>query len=301
MNRSSALSFAMLTLLAGGSLLGGCVNQDAYDKLRETNAALTARNQELTEESNSLKKSITDLQNRLRSENLSVEERARLIAELEAKLAQQKNDYDALDKRLTEMKLGPLDAGTDAALAALAAANPTVMSYDPTRGLLRFNSDVTFASGSFELTAAARNAIGQLSNILKSGDAAQYDAYVVGHTDTQPVSRNRPKFSDNDELSMLRGLAVKKAMVADGIPAYKVLAGGFGQDRPAVENSASGNTAANRRVEIYLLKSTFGGLMARPVERRAVPRSSGTTSTRSSSTTPAPAPAPKPSVDEVIK
>lgn len=286
------------TLALAGSLLGGCVNQDSYDKLLETNRALTARNAELMEQNATFQRDVENLRRQLSNDNLTAAERAKLLAELQAKLDERNAQLGSMDEKLRNMKFGPLDAATDQALADLAARNPNLLTYDSAYGMLRFNADVTFASGSYDLTPAALQAIGELAAILKASEASKYDVQVVGNTDTQPVSGNKGRpYRDNDELSLYRGLSVRKALVSDGIPGYKVMAGGFGADRPAVENSASGNTPQNRRVEVYLTKSTFGGLMAKPPTARPAARSAAPTGT----TTTAPKPVPSKPVDEIIK
>ena len=43
-----------------------------------------------------------------------------------------------------------------------------------------------------------------------------------------------------------------------GIAASKIEAAGWGEERPLVPNTSTGNTPANRRVEIYLGRSVGG-------------------------------------------
>ena len=51
------------------------------------------------------------------------------------------------------MALKALDPATDQALRDLAAQYPDLVVYDPDRGMIRFTSDLTFGSGSAEVTA----------------------------------------------------------------------------------------------------------------------------------------------------
>jgi len=44
---------------------------------------------------------------------------------------------------------------------------------------------------------------------------------------------------------------VKSQLASLGIPADRILVAGWGEFKPAVPNSASGNTPQNRRVEIF--------------------------------------------------
>ena len=59
-----------------------------------------------------------------------------------------------------------------------------------------------------------------------------------------------------------RALSVHNEPIANGLARHKVMFAGFGESRPAVANNPNGNTPQNRRVEVYLVKSTFGGLEA---------------------------------------
>jgi hypothetical protein len=76
-------------------------------------------------------------------------------------------------------------------------------------------------------------------------------------------------------LSAHRAISVRRVLSDRGVAPERVQAAGWGEHRPSVPNTASGNTPANRRVEIYLVPSTWRG------------------PTGSSASAPAPAPAPR--------
>ncbi|MCW5765799.1 MAG: OmpA family protein [Phycisphaeraceae bacterium] len=268
MTRSRMSRFSVATLAGGAAALatlaGGCVNQESYDQLREANASLKARNQELLDQNRALEASMNDIRGRIGTGDKTVDELQRLVNEYRDQLAKANNRLRELDGKFGQLGFGPLDSATDAALQELAAKNPGLLSYDSARGMLRFTSDVTFDSGDFTLRGEARSTIASLARILlETPSAAQYDAVVVGHTDTQRVSQ-RPgrRFINNDELSAFRALSVHNELIANGLARHKVMFAGFGESRPAVANNPNGNTPQNRRVEVYLVKSTFGGLEA---------------------------------------
>lgn len=277
------LSAVALLALAGAGLgAGGCVNQESYDQLREANSALKARNQELLDQNKALQQSMNDIQGRVGTGDKTVDELQRLVNEYRAQLAASNNRLKDLEGKFGQLGFGPLDPATDAALADLAARHPDMLSYDSGKGMLRFTSDVTFNSGDFTLNSAAQGTISQLGRILlDTPSAAQYDVVVVGHTDTQPVSQ-RPgrRFTNNNELSAFRALSVHNALVSAGMARQKVMFAGFGESRPAVPNNPNGNTPQNRRVEVYLVKSTFGGLEATAPTERPAARTTPTTTTR---------------------
>lgn len=269
---SGAMKLATLALVVGGALLGGCVNEDRWNAVREANRELEAQNKQLSD----TVRQERELQEQLRRNASAAQQQAdALRAQNEqqaAELARLKGEIDAMDQKLRGMDFGGLDARTDAALQELAARHANLLTYDSKQGVLRFASDVTFASGSFDLVSEAKNAIAELARILKETPEAQgYDIKVVGHTDTQPVRAvaGRP-FRNNVELSSFRAISVRNEMVnTNGVGPEKVEFAGFGEFRPLVDNNASGNTPANRRVEIYLRPSTFSGLKANPIVRPA--------------------------------
>ncbi|MFA6046954.1 MAG: OmpA family protein, partial [Phycisphaerales bacterium] len=167
-----------------------------------------------------------------------------------------------LQGRIDSMKFGPLDADTDQALTALAAQFPDLIKYDSARGMLRFAADLTFDSGSDVVKEDAKRAIAALGQILNNSSAAGYDVYIEGHTDSQRISANTAKrHPTNRHLSAHRAISVIEDLAKIGVKPGRMLAAGWGEWRPAVPNSASGNTPANRRVEIFLVKSSAGTMM----------------------------------------
>ncbi|MCE2966508.1 MAG: OmpA family protein [Phycisphaerales bacterium] len=281
----------LLGLSAFAALAGGCVNQDSYDELRKQNEVLTARNQQLLDQVTANQKAIDELMARAGRGDLMLDEANRLIAQLRADIAARDSQLADFERKFGGLTLGgPLDAATNEALEQLARQFPDVFSYDPAKGMLRFNSDVTFASGSFELTSEAQQAIGAAARVLRDlPSAAQYDFVVVGHTDSQRVRQVAGRrFVDNDELSAFRSISVQRALTSNGIGKNRILFGGYGESRPQVENTPSGNTPANRRVELYLTKSTLSA------SAPGMPTTPARAATPARTTTPA-APAGTPS------
>lgn len=295
--KTIALTLTTSMLLA---FAGGCVNQESYDNLRASNDALKARNQELAEQVKALEEARRQLLDRYRSGDLSLDQAKSLIAQLEVQIADRDRQLADMNKRLEGIAIGPLDEATDAALADLAAKYPGILSYDSARGMLRFTSDVTFSSGSFELTSDAKTSISALAKILKDlPSAQQYDLRVVGHTDTQPVSaRANRVFKNNLELSAFRAISVRNEMISDGMSSNKVEIAGWGEFRPATDNSSSGNTAANRRVEVYLVKSNWDKALPRTIAPRSAtaPRPAAATGARPAPTAGTPGAATVPTV-----
>jgi len=254
--RPRLLALGAIPLLAPA--LGGCVNQQEYDRLYQTNRALEERNVALQQELESQESTVELLRSRVREADETLADARDRNAELNAELLRLEENYRSLNERLSNVAVTPLDPATDSALRELAATHGDIIIYDERQGMLRFRSDLTFASGSTELTGGARQVLGQLANVLAAQEGLNYDIRVVGHTDNVPVSRpaTRAKHPTNMHLSVHRAISVRNALVDAGVSPVRVQAAGWGPYRPAVPNPPSGGVAANRRVEIYLVPST---------------------------------------------
>ncbi|MEM0983068.1 MAG: OmpA family protein [Planctomycetota bacterium] len=242
--------------LALVSILGGCVSEQAYDDLQTANKSLSSRNAALaaeTENSDSLMSSLR-LQTQRQAE--TIENLRGENADLRNELDQARQGMAALEDRLGGLQLGGLDPVTGSALQRIADRYPS-LSYDPARGVLRFASDFTFASGSAQVSAAASEPIAQLAEVLNSADAQGYDVIIVGHTDSQrPSAATQQRHPTNLHLSVHRSIAVRQQLQDRGVTPARMQAAGWGEYRPAVANTQTGNTPQNRRVEIFLVPAT---------------------------------------------
>lgn len=251
---------AVLSLLAVcGMGLGGCVSQQAYDELRETNVSLANRNEELARRMSEL-----EATNRmLTTERQRLDEALNSLrmnnAELDALLKATQGELAGFGNRLQGLNAIALDPTTDAALAQLAAQYPDLISYDPALGMIRFNADLTFDSGSDVVKENARKGLEAFARILNSTSALNYEAEIQGHTDSQRISASTAqRHPTNMHLSAHRAISVRAVLASLGVPQDRLKIAGWGEFRPAVPNSSSGNTRENRRVEIYLRNSTAG-------------------------------------------
>ena len=120
-----------------------------------------------------------------------------------------------------------------------------------------FSSEVLFASGRAELTAAGRKEISKVANILK--DVTQeipqnidWVLQVDGHTDDQPILPGS-RFQNNWELSQARALSVVLyLMTSEQMPPRRLSANGFGEYQPINPANSRLARAQNRRIELKL-------------------------------------------------
>src|SRR5262249_49595645 len=175
-----------IALLVAG--LGGCASQQSYDQLMDTNRSLTERNTELQRMNQELQNENALMQRDRTAKEALLSELTRTNDSLKKQLSDAGVNIDDLMRRLSGLSLTPLDPETDRALTALAAQYPDLIKYDSAKGMLRFASDLTFASGQDTVTDSAKQSLSALAKILNSGAAAAYEIIVVGHTDAQPIS-----------------------------------------------------------------------------------------------------------------
>lgn len=241
-------------ILACGGMLVGCVSQQRYDDTENSARGLQARNQELLQQNQTLQSSLEQKNAEiasLQSEKASLGKR---VQGLDSAMSNLRGNYTALDTRLQHM--GGVNPATDRALRQLAQQHPNLISYDPGMGMVRFGSDLTFPSGSDQLKPEAVQGLEQLARILKTSDAGGYEIDVIGYTDNQKPGKSASRFPTNRHLSVARAIAVGNALQSAGVPGDRVLVAGWGEYRPAVPNNPRGGTAANRRVEIFLVPAT---------------------------------------------
>jgi chemotaxis protein MotB len=247
--KTSLTAVALAVVLAMSSV--GCVSQRQYDELDQAYRKSQEQVAELQARIDELNQRIKMLEQDPQTQAKRISELMRERDELLAKLRDLEGKYNELAGRMPVTALGPQ---TDAALRDLASRYPDLLEYDPNTGMIRFKSDVTFALGSADLTARAREVIGRLAPILNGPEVSQYEVRVVGHTDSMAISRaeTRSKHPTNWFLSVHRAISVRDALETSGVPALRTSVGGYSMYRPVVANKPGG-TEQNRRVELYLV------------------------------------------------
>ncbi|HMN97474.1 MAG TPA: OmpA family protein [Phycisphaerales bacterium] len=293
MRRRFRISAPVAWLLAGSSFLAaaGCVPQNQYDDLL---TAYRAQEQSLLSCQSDLE-SLRANEGALRSQLSRAAEDLRALESFRdgqgGDLERLRQDYQALLRRLEALNISPLPEALNRELARLASMYGDLVTFDPKRGMLRFNADFTFDLGEATLRSNAAQLIRQLAPILNSPEASSFEIIVLGHTDNVPIGRpeTRAKHPTNVHLSAHRAISVRDALVRDGILPGRVQVAGFGEFRPLVPNGPRG-AAENRRVEVFLVPAS-GSFDAPP---------SGPSAGGRAASAPAPA-RPRPVDDEPVK
>lgn len=114
---------------------------------------------------------------------------------------------------------------------------------------LVLNAPVLFTSGSADLKPEAANFLKGISDQLKKTSA---EIIVAGHTDNVPIKSG--KYMSNLELSMGRAYSVVQEFQRQGIPPQRLTCTGYGEYRAVGNNATREGRAANRRIEISLIR-----------------------------------------------
>lgn len=123
----------------------------------------------------------------------------------------------------------------DLSLAGCQSAAETVLT----------SGTINFVTGSDQLDASALRVINDLAAIMaRCAEEAGLKALIGGHTD------NVGDQAANLGLSQRRATAVRREMIARGVPAAALRAVGFGDAQPIADNTTDTGRAANRRTTI---------------------------------------------------
>jgi chemotaxis protein MotB len=118
-----------------------------------------------------------------------------------------------------------------------------------------FPSEVLFEPGSATLGPAGRAQVARVAAVIReiAGDIPPEIDWILrvdGHTDRIPISPGAV-FADNWELSQARALSVVRYMIeAEGLPADRLAASGFGEFQPIDTGGSPDALARNRRIEL---------------------------------------------------
>ena len=225
--------------------LSGCVGKKKYD------AAVTERDAKLASCAADLaasQKKASDLENEramlLKDQsqlNASIEDMKRALAESDARTI-------ATEARLEEyrMLLGKFKKLIDAGKLKVKIVDG--------RMVVELATDVLFDSGSAKLSDAGKAAIVEVSQVLATIGERSFQ--VEGHTDNVPIAT--AQYPSNWELAAGRALTVMKTMIESGMPAARISAASYGDQRPVKANDTDEGKAANRRIEIVLVPDLSG-------------------------------------------
>jgi chemotaxis protein MotB len=124
------------------------------------------------------------------------------------------------------------------------------------RGLVvrLLTDNVLFGSGQASLQPTARPLLGEIAKLLAAPDIVN-PVRVEGNTDDRPI--HSAQYPSNWELSSARADAVLEFLLQRGVVAKRLSAVGYGDVNPIAKNTTVAGRAANRRVDIVILRRSF--------------------------------------------
>ena len=253
--QSVKLSTLILTC-ATVALLTGCVDQCKDLKLRNTTQDKLIK--ELRSDLQTTKLNLGKLERQLDTirETGGVEEDAlrQQVTALEEDLTKKKALIASMQQQLL-FGGAQLPAELSTMLEDFAEGREMV-TYDTSRGIVKFKSDLLFERGSDVVASSAGQAVKALCEILNSEQGKKFDVIIAGHTDNIPIGKaeTRRRHPTNWHLSAHRAISVLDIMSSSDVSSERMSIRGFSEFRPIAPNKPNkkGNPQ-NRRVEIYIV------------------------------------------------
>lgn len=155
---------------------------------------------------------------------------------------------------MSKEAVGPVDMSQleriRAALSDDIAANHLSANIEGDFIAIKLLNTVLFASGRAEVKKGANPVIKRIAKVL---DKEPNEIRIIGHTDNVKL-KSKIRFKSNHDLSVKRAQGVADIFVPALTNAKRVTVDGRGPDQPVASNKTAKGRAANRRVEIMLLR-----------------------------------------------
>ena len=259
--------------------LTGCVSQEKYNALKLAHDGLVERIGEADREAQAAQAEAEAYKQQLAMFGQNGSGKDAMLMNLTQQNATLQQQLDELNRRYADAvnRVGTGQALPEPltnVLQQFAQQNPDLVDFDAARGIVKFRSDVTFATGSSEVTGQARGAIQRFAQILNTPDARGYELLVAGHTDNQRVSNPatiKAGHLDNWYLSAHRAIAVGTELQRSNVDPQRLGVVGYADQRPAASNATSQGKQQNRRVEVLILPNTVRGGVARSTGTGSAP------------------------------
>jgi chemotaxis protein MotB len=118
--------------------------------------------------------------------------------------------------------------------------------------LLRISDNALFPSGAATVKTEAQKLAVAISDLLVA--YPQYEVIVSGHTDDRPI--NTFEFNDNWMLSWKRSYNFMEILLSNNkLDESRFSPVGYGEHRPIATNTTEAGRAANRRVEVSIIRT----------------------------------------------
>ena len=224
------------------------------DDLQEKNTKLAG----LKEENKKALLEIYELNRNVEKLNKRIEDLSKLLLTSEEKDKKNKIKIENLGKRLNQALAGKVQELSEYQSIFFKKIKEAIGDREDikvTGDRFIFPSEIFFQSGSdiLELEGLAKleNVAKSLKEISKKiPKKIDWILRIDGHTDRIPI--NNKKFTSNWHLSSSRSINIVKFLIEQGIPPKRLVAAGFGEYSPLVNEKSEEAFKKNRRIEIKL-------------------------------------------------
>jgi len=265
-NKTYFVLLATLTLSA-------CVSTDTYKKEQAHSAGLL-------DKTTQQEKQISDLQNQINQlaqqktaldQNLKAtqDERDRLNTALQARkdelarrVADLSSQNNALNQQLRDMEqakeaeIAKLKSTHDQLIASLKGEisnGEIAVTQLKDKLTVQLVDKILFDSGHADIKESGQKVLLRIADILKK--VQDKDIRIEGHTDNVPIGGAlAQRYPSNWELSTARATTVVRFLQDEaGVDPKRLIAAGYGQEKPVAPNDTEANRRQNRRIEIALI------------------------------------------------
>lgn len=289
----------LLGLALAGLTLTGCVPNEKYNALKLDRDSLRAQLDQAAAEAAAANARAATAESQFGQLAGGANSQTAMISNLTQQNQALQRQYDDAMRRLEDAlsRQGGIALPEELSneLSEFAKSNPDLVEFDAERGIVKFKSDVTFATGDAALQPQAVEAINRFAAILNSSAAQGYELLVAGHTDNQRVSNPatiQKGHKNNWYLSSHRAISVADALMAQKVSAQRIGVVGYGEERPIASNQTNAGRAQNRRVEVLILPTQIRNQNVAAAPGEATPAAAAELNKDGTSAAPAPAPAP---------
>jgi chemotaxis protein MotB len=140
------------------------------------------------------------------------------------------------------------------AMSSLVKQGQVKVTQSPRGITVEINASTLFPSGEATLQPASAQALSAVAKVLAETDNP---IQVEGHTDDIPIKS--PIYPSNWELSSARAAAVVRLLAEQGVPASRMVAIGYADNKPLDTNATPEGRARNRRVNVLILNKVEDG------------------------------------------
>lgn len=171
---------------------------------------------------------------------LTISELTRENEDLRTEAQRAADEAAALRNRSTELE-NQLEAAKAAPPVDTTASAPS--SRDR---IITIAGDVLFAPGSATIKRTAHGELDSIASKL-NGEFSANRIEIAGYTDSDPLKKTKAKWTDNENLSAQRALAVERYFASKGVNADRMHSSAYGPADP------KGSKQNSRRVEIKIM------------------------------------------------